>query len=191
MNRDSSDPTTGPAPSLAHAADRRSEPSRRVLFLDDDPARAEAFLEGNPLATWVQTARDCIERLGDPWDEVFLDHDLGGEHFVDVDRPDCGMEVVRWLCKEPRSHLASTRFVIHSHNLTAALMMVLLMRETGYVAEFQPFGFSLELDALASPTQQGIGLSDDRWPPTSPSRPPARRRLLSWIRRLVGKIGRA
>lgn len=115
----------------------------RLLFLDDDPQRAEIFLVAKPYAIWVQTAQDCIARLEEAWFEVHLDHDLGGERFVDMNREDCGMEVVRWLCREPRTHLQGTRFVVHTHNTGAALMMVLKMRETGYQAEFIPFGFEL------------------------------------------------
>jgi hypothetical protein len=85
-----------------------ANPARRILFLDDDPARAEIFLAENPDAIWVETASDCIARLEEPWDEVHLDHDLGGERFVDLSREDCGMEVVRWLCLEPHPHLLRT-----------------------------------------------------------------------------------
>jgi hypothetical protein len=127
----------------------RGSESRRVLFLDDDIHRAEIFLNRNPEAIWIQTAEECVAKLVESWDEVYLDHDLGGEQYVDVERADCGMEVVRWLCKEERSHLAATRFIIHSHNLAAAMMMVLLMREMGYNAEFLPFGFTLELDPFS------------------------------------------
>jgi hypothetical protein len=112
----------------------------RVLFLDDDPRRAEAFLAENPCAVWVQTVGECLARLQEPWDEVHLDHDLGGERFVAIDRDDCGMEVVRWLCLEARPHLAKTRFYVHSHNLSAASVMTLQMCGSGYRAEFRPFG---------------------------------------------------
>ena len=78
---------------------------RRLLFLDDDPNRAEVFLKDNPQAVWVTTVPDCLARLAEPWDEVHLDHDLGGKMFVDSADTDCGMEVIRWLCKEPRAHL--------------------------------------------------------------------------------------
>ena len=53
--------------------------SAAILFLDDDPERAEIFLADNPEAVWVQTAEECIARLAEAWDEVHLDHDLGGE----------------------------------------------------------------------------------------------------------------
>ena len=85
---------------------------RRRLFLDDDPARAAVFTARHPDACWVETAPACLEKLAERWDEVHLDHDLGGEHFVESTRPDCGMEVVRWLTAEPRPHLA-----VYQHNL--------------------------------------------------------------------------
>ena len=77
-------------------------PIHRILFLDDDPHRAEIFLEWYPAAVWVQTSEECIAGWPSAWDEVHLDHDLGGETFVDPNRSDCGMEVVRWLCAESR-----------------------------------------------------------------------------------------
>ncbi len=118
---------------------------RRLLFLDDDPVRAEAFLIENPQAVWVQTVAECLGQLVDRWDEVHLDHDLGGKTFVDINESDCGMEVIRWLCREPRDHLRDARFFIHTHNSLAGLLMVLQMRSSGYRAEFRPFGLDLAL----------------------------------------------
>jgi hypothetical protein len=114
------------------------------LFLDDDPGRANAFLRDHPDATWVTTVPDCLARLVETWDEVHLDHDLGGKLFVDSRDVDCGMEVIRWLCKEPRGHLKDARFFVHTHNVAAGLLMVLQMRASGYGAEFRPFGLDLE-----------------------------------------------
>jgi hypothetical protein len=119
----------------------------RILFLDDDPERAFAFLEVYPDAVWVQTVQECLGRLEEPWDEVYLDHDLGGEIFVDLNREDCGMAVVRWLCLAPRDHLKATRFVVHSHNESAAWLMVVHMQAVGFVARACPFG-----DDLLQPT---------------------------------------
>jgi hypothetical protein len=117
---------------------------QRLLFLDDDPERAAIFLEHHPHAVWVTTVPECLARLAEPWDEVHLDHDLGGKMFVDSTDSDCGMEVIRWLCKEPRAHLKDSLFFVHSHNATAGLLMVLHMRGRGYKAEFRPFGFDLQ-----------------------------------------------
>jgi hypothetical protein len=112
----------------------------RILFLDDDPKRALAFADTFPEAVWVTTAEECLHRLGEPWDEVHLDHDLGGEAFVDHDRDDCGMAVVRWLSEELRDHLLLTRFFIHTHNENAACIMALHLEVMGYLVKVQPFG---------------------------------------------------
>ena len=112
----------------------------RILFLDDDPRRGLEFLSYNPDAVWVETVADCINALHEPWHEVHLDHDLGGEHFVDHDRDDCGMAVVRWLCDEPRQHLKSSLFVIHTHNPGAALAMIFQLQSMGYIVEERRFG---------------------------------------------------
>jgi hypothetical protein len=95
-----------------------------------------------PNAIWVQTVDDCLKRLEENWDEVHLDHDLGGERYVRVDRMDCGMEVVRWLCLTQHPHLMTTRFFIHSHNENAASIMMSQMRVAGFRVSFRPFGSS-------------------------------------------------
>ncbi|MGP0067360.1 MAG: cyclic-phosphate processing receiver domain-containing protein [Isosphaeraceae bacterium] len=118
--------------------------TRCQLFLDDDPLRAEIFLRANPQAVWVKNVAECLARLAEPWDEVHLDHDLGGKTFVDSNAKECGMEVIRWLCKEPRQHLKETLFFVHTHHAAAGLLMVLEMRRCCYKAEFRPFGFDLE-----------------------------------------------
>lgn len=124
----------GPTRSSAGAA------APRILFLDDDPQRADAFLVEHPKAVWVQTAEECIALLEEAWDEVHLDHDLGGEVLVDLSRDDCGMAVVRWLCLAPRSHLKATRFVVHSHNVSAAWLMIQQLQATGFDVQSRPFG---------------------------------------------------
>ncbi len=116
---------------------------RRRLFLDDDPARAAAFTARHPDAVWVETVPDCLSKLAERWDEVHLDHDLGGEYYVDSGRPDCGMEVVRWLTREPRRHLARARFTVHSHNMIAAYEMLLRLQGAGFRVKARPFGSTL------------------------------------------------
>ncbi len=131
-------------------------PPLRVLFLDDDPRRAEIFLAEHPQAVWVQTVAECVSCLQESWDEVHLDHDLGGKQLVGVDEVDCGMEVIRWMCQEPREHLVPTLFFVHTHNLVAGLLMVMQMRSRGFKAEFRPFGDDLErILAHNEPTSTG------------------------------------
>lgn len=133
------------------------------LFLDDDAERAKLFLTEYPDAVWVETAADCISQLAAHWDEVHLDHDLGGEQYVDVDRDDCGMHVVRWLGFEPRTHLRSTQFFVHSHNGVAATVMVLNLKSMGFRAEAAPFA---------------VGL----WKPGARVKPGLVDRLFDWLR---------
>ncbi len=111
----------------------------RILFLDDDPDRAAAFVATRQDAAWVQTVEQCLELLKKPRDEVHLDHDLGGEVLVDHERDDCGLAVIRWLCEEPRPHLRDTRFIIHTHNPNAACMMALHLQVMGFQVQASPF----------------------------------------------------
>ncbi len=93
----------------------------------------------------MQTAAECIGMLAEAWDEVHLDHDLGGEIFVDPSREDCGMEVVRCLCRSDHPALrGDALFVVHTHNMNAAGVMVRSLQEAGYLAIHRPFGLDLE-----------------------------------------------
>ncbi len=141
--------------------------STRILFLDDDPERAEAFLGRHPDAVWVQTAGECIARLTECWDEVHLDHDLGGEIFVDSSRDDCGMEVVRWLCARPNEPPPETWFFVHSHNAEAAVVMVQCLRRHGYHAVYRPFG----IDALEWFSEEPDEFDDAEEPEPAESAP--------------------
>ena len=145
--------------------------SSRVLFLDDDPERSRVFLEANPQAVWVQTVAECVAALGQSWDEVHLDHDLGGELFVDMARDDCGMEVVRWLTREPRPHLKAAQFLVHSHNAVAATTMGMHLMAAGYSVDLHPFG--------APPPED---FPEDDWIDELPS--PPRRSLARRLREL-------
>ena len=107
---------------------------------------------------------------------MHLDHDLGGEIYVDSGRPDCGMEVVRWLAAEPRAHIAQAMFIIHTHNATAAKSMLQSLLDHGYQAVYRPFGVDL-FDFLTE-DDADENAADDllQAPPTRPHG--------SWIERL-------
>ena len=112
----------------------------KILFLDDDPERTSAFLGAYPEAKCVETAEGCIKQLRYRWDIVCLDHDLGGEIYVDSSREDCGMEVVRWV----RKHQPLVdNFVVHTYNTGAAQIMVKELRASGYRVIRLPFGPNL------------------------------------------------
>jgi len=113
-----------------------------ILFLDDDLNRCDSFKRKVPHAKFVHTAQQCINKLkeGD-WELVCLDHDLGGEIYVDTEREDCGMEVVRWIvANEPKID----KIIIHSYNSSAAYMMKNLLKDDGYDVDYVPFSLLLE-----------------------------------------------
>jgi CheY-like chemotaxis protein len=109
-----------------------------ILFLDDSPERIRAFKRAIPYATIVETAAECIKQIGkEEWDWVLLDHDLGGEQFVDSDRKDTGMEVVRHLIANKPDKLP--RIIVHSLNSEARQKMCLDLVVAGYEATPLPF----------------------------------------------------
>lgn len=122
-----------------------------ILFLDDDSGRQAAFRELVPFARIVTTAAEAVAALkqipqsGHSWHHVFLDHDLGGEVFVDSSRTDCGMEVVRWiLIHRP----AIQTLTVHSYNHEAVPDMVRLLRSGGYACDPAPFGTNVFHDRI-------------------------------------------
>lgn len=119
-----------------------ADATKRVLFLDDDMRRTDEFRYRMRSAkcelVTVTTSLECIERLGERgYDLVLLDHDLGGETFVDSDREDCGMEVVRWLKANRGAHGV---FVVHSMNAVAAASMYFELSGAGYAVHQAVFG---------------------------------------------------
>jgi predicted regulator of Ras-like GTPase activity (Roadblock/LC7/MglB family) len=103
-----------------------------ILFLDDDSNRIKQFRSQVPSATFCRTAQEMISALSKAEgviDWLFLDHDLGGEVFVDSSLPNTGMEVVRWL---ERNRKEIVTVVVHSHNPAAARLMTDRLRATGY-----------------------------------------------------------
>lgn len=111
---------------------------KTVIFLDDDHNRINAFRPWCPSAIIHETA-DMINKAIDTSDVVdvlFLDHDLGGEVFVDSNREDCGMEVVRFIeKKQPKiKHI-----VVHTMNPAAGEEMTLRLQKVGYSAQHVPF----------------------------------------------------
>ena len=112
-----------------------------ILFLDDDKNRQRTFRSAFPAADIVSTANECIDMLdASKWDLVCLDHDLGGEQYVDPAEKNTGMEVVRWI----ESNRPSVgRFIVHSLNFPARWEMTTRLDHDGYGASQCPFGPNL------------------------------------------------
>ena len=119
-----------------------------ILFLDDSPERAALMYqrmtpEDQCRTIWTKTAEeaiDVLERYSERLDLIYLDHDLEGETYVHSGREDCGMEVIRFLEKQPVERYKGCRFIVHSWNISAALKMVERLKAKGYSVTQKPFG---------------------------------------------------
>ncbi len=108
-----------------------------ILFLDDDPARHLLFLRHHPDAVTVATVEEAIVALTQaPYDQVHLDHDLGGTIYADSRRTDTGMEVVRWIVANRPS---IGEVIVHTLNARAAEGMISALRSAGYRSTYRPF----------------------------------------------------
>lgn len=108
-----------------------------ILFLDDDPYRQAFFRSKVPYATIVDNANDCIEQLKKQrWDEVFLDHDLGGEIYQDPNEKNSGSEVVRFIVDNGP---IIGKIVVHSMNQPARNKMARDLIDAGYSTRAIPF----------------------------------------------------
>ncbi|MCV0439867.1 MAG: response regulator [Hydrogenophaga sp.] len=98
----------------------------KILILEDDENRIATFMEKLPTwqdVTCVTTAEAAIEKLStEEFAVVFLDHDLGGEVYVDPSNPNTGSGVVRWMLQNVET-VQDPDIVIHSMNTPAALAM--------------------------------------------------------------------
>lgn len=112
-----------------------------VLVLEDNAYRMKTFRAYCPGLTHVEKAIDCINLIksGKQIKELWLDHDLGNETYVDSGREDCGMEVVRFL--QQNNYIGSIENIyVHSHNVYANRIMAEDLVKAGYNAVLFPFG---------------------------------------------------
>ncbi len=90
-----------------------------------------------PSAVIVNDAFSCIEKLSSyHWDTVYLDHDLGGEIFVDAKEKNSGSEVVRFIVDKRPS---IGKIIVHSLNPVERKNMVMGLLKAGYVAKAIPW----------------------------------------------------
>ena len=106
----------------------------KVLVLEDDSRRIfkfrQRFLESGIVPVFVDTAKDCIEYLGkEKFNCIFLDHDLGGEIYVDVNNVNTGSAVARWMNSNENLN-SDTIAVIHSFNPAGAKYMNRLIKNS-------------------------------------------------------------
>ena len=109
----------------------------KILILEDDNNRIVKFRDklSRHALLFVNSAADAIKLLlneGETFDMIFLDHDLGGEVYVDSSNTNTGSEVVRWLISDQDRIMIQPYIIIHSLNYPAAQEMQLNLTNYGY-----------------------------------------------------------
>jgi len=116
----------------------------RVMLLDDDERRHRWFkkrFSGDLLdvAVTVDEAKELL--VENPYDAIFLDHDLLPHHYESNDHQDfanTGYAIAEFLCDQKQLQRAAT-IIVHTRNADAAIPMVQKLRETGRNVEYCAF----------------------------------------------------
>jgi CheY-like chemotaxis protein len=116
----------------------------RILFLDDNSARHKTFEKkvGNGhLVTYVWSAIEAQNvMISEPRFDVFsLDHDLGGEEMVDINKENTGSAVARFIVNELPQDKYPEKIIIHSMNPIGAKNMETILVNAGFNAARFPF----------------------------------------------------
>ena len=122
-----------------------------IFVLDDSHERLDYFREQldheNIVLVVAETAEDAISKLNNhSFDLICLDHDLGGEVYVNSHELNTGYQVVQ---KMPEMNIHPT-VVIHSWNMQGATMMADYLNDNGYRGQIlvMPFMSDQFLKAL-------------------------------------------
>ena len=112
----------------------------KLLILDDDWNRHETFdkkFAGYSIRH-TETAADTIAYLDiSTYDFIFLDHDLGGEAYVQSGAG-TGYEVAQYLAKTVDRHKGST-IIVHTWNTAGARNMQSILEQAGYTVVVDVF----------------------------------------------------
>lgn len=105
----------------------------KIFILEDDINRINAFQKylGNHSLTIVSEAMEAIKILEKDitFDLMFLDHDLGGQIYVDVNEENTGSTVAKYLSgKEFKGQI-----IIHSFNPIGVQNMINYLPNSLYI----------------------------------------------------------
>ena len=112
----------------------------KIFILEDNIERVKSFRkmfhpEQLVFTDKVEYAKDILKK--DTFDVLFLDHDLGGEIFVESNREDTGYELVKYIVENELQKKA--RICIHSHNPFGSEYMLKALEKANYTAFLKPF----------------------------------------------------
>jgi CheY-like chemotaxis protein len=105
----------------------------KVFILEDDPQRIKIFkikLSQHELffTEEVEEGKEIFENLG-PFDYIFLDHDLGGEIYVDSNEKNTGYQFAKYLHDKD---LTNTQVIVHSMNYQGAKNICAILKTAQY-----------------------------------------------------------
>ena len=110
----------------------------KILVLEDDIERIRQFrnsfksLTGIKEIHYCDMASNCVELLKkEKYGLIFLDHDLGGEMFVDTQNKNTGSEVARWIEQNPLEN--GQQVIIHTANPAGAKYMTQLIKNSVHI----------------------------------------------------------
>jgi len=110
----------------------------KILVLEDDISRIKQFRESFQFLTeiarvdYCDTAENCIELLKkEKYSLIFLDHDLGGQVYVDTNDKNTGSEVARWIEQNPLE--SGQQVIIHTCNPAGAKYMKDLISDSVHI----------------------------------------------------------
>lgn len=126
----------------------------KVFFLDDDEKRHEAMADHARLHKYefepAWDAAGAMELLTkNSYSVIMLDHDLGGEVYVDSSHKNTGAEVARFLANFPNDRHIDTPVICHSWNPPGCRYMAMTLRDRQRgIIHMLPFGSEAMLAAM-------------------------------------------
>jgi hypothetical protein len=119
----------------------------KVFILEDDLNRMETFnkvLKDHRIchAETVEDAKVLFEKE-QPFDLILLDHDLGGEMFVNSDLPNTGFQFTKFLA-ERKASVSKSQIIFHTMNRPGAEKMYYYLRDREIKGFMIPFPILLQ-----------------------------------------------
>lgn len=118
----------------------------KLLFVDDNWERIRKALDiyGERYEVVIAlTVPDTLRQLvGNNFSVLSLDHDLLGHDFQDVDSPNCGSEIARYISKTGwPEHRLKPEIWLHTTNMFAGNAMKYAFEMMGFKVFIRPFGW--------------------------------------------------
>lgn len=113
----------------------------RTLVVEDEPGRVEVFRDMLGEFDLTAEVAEAIAWLGtQPYDRLYLDHDLGTDPVV-------GRDVATWLIAHPATQ-RELEIIVHSMNVVSAPKIVRELQAAGRTVVRTPFNVLVQAHNL-------------------------------------------